>query len=188
MPARIKALGEDLENEIPPAERQKILVAEQKKAEEQLENLRGRKILALDRKNSAKFTEVSGQMFTRLAHEAFHAYRTYVYPRQEYDVPRWLNEGLAQVFEAGLPLEADTLRIDTPDLPALGKTSGRPRPERPVATCRFTQRRQRGVLIRTRQRRPAGLRSIITRGAWRTIWHSSKVSLGRAVQRVPEPR
>ena len=33
-------------------------------------------------------------------------------------MPRWLNEGLAQTFEAGL-LEADSLRIDTPNLVAL---------------------------------------------------------------------
>ena len=49
-------------------------------------------------------------MFRRLAHEAFHAYlETYVYPRQAYDVPRWLNEGLAQTFEAGLLEDADVL-------------------------------------------------------------------------------
>ncbi|NIP84408.1 MAG: hypothetical protein GTO03_02155, partial [Planctomycetales bacterium] len=34
-----------------------------------------------------------------------------------YDVPRWLNEGLAQVFESGL-WEAGVLRLDAPD-PAL---------------------------------------------------------------------
>ena len=60
-------------------------------------------------------------MVTRLAHEAFHAYlETFVYPRRVYDVPRWLNEGLAQTFEAGL-LEADTLRIDTPNAAALAR-------------------------------------------------------------------
>jgi hypothetical protein len=74
---------------------------------------------ALERNNSAKFDVVAGQMFRRLRHEAFHAYlETFVYPRKEYDVPRWLNEGLAQVFEAGL-LEADTLRIDNPNTGAL---------------------------------------------------------------------
>jgi hypothetical protein len=58
-------------------------------------------------------------MFTRLFHEAFHAYlENYVYPRQEYDVPRWLNEGLAQVFEGG-QLELETLRVDVPNGPAL---------------------------------------------------------------------
>jgi len=120
-PARVKELGEELKkNDIPAAERQKILLAEQKKWEDQRKNAR-RTILTLDRKNAAKFNELSAQMFTRLAHEAFHAYlETFVYPRQTYDMPRWLNEGLAQIFEAGL-LEADTLRIDTPNLGALEK-------------------------------------------------------------------
>ncbi len=118
-PARVKELGEELKKtDIPAAERQKILVAEQKKWEDQRKNAR-RTILTLDRKNAAKFNELSGKMFNRLAHEAFHAYlETFVYPRQVYDMPRWLNEGLAQIFEAGL-LEADTLRIDAPNLAAL---------------------------------------------------------------------
>lgn len=120
-PARIKELREELKkNEIPPTERQKILVAEQKKWDEQRRAVR-KKIATLDRRNAARFHDVAGQMFRRLAHEAFHAYlETFVYPGKSYDVPRWLNEGLAQTFEAGL-LEADTLRIDTPNLVALSR-------------------------------------------------------------------
>jgi hypothetical protein len=50
----------------------------------------------------------------RLYHEAFHAYlENFVYPHEQFDVPRWLNEGLAQVFEEGL-LELGTLRLDAP--------------------------------------------------------------------------
>jgi hypothetical protein len=118
-PARLKRLGEDLKkNGVPTAERLRIVLAEQKKWDDQRRAVQ-RKIAALDRKNAAKFNEVGGQMFRRLAHEAFHAYlENQVYPRQSHDVPRWLNEGLAQTFEAGL-LEADTLRIDTPNLVAL---------------------------------------------------------------------
>ena len=45
-------------------------------------------------------------MFRRLYHEAFHAYLdNYVYESPGYEIPTWLNEGLAQVFAAGL-LEA----------------------------------------------------------------------------------
>ena len=54
-------------------------------------------------------------MFVRLFHEAFHAYlENYVYPQTDHDVPRWLNEGLAQVFEGG-QLESGSLRLDAPD-------------------------------------------------------------------------
>ena len=57
----------------------------------------------------------------RLYHEAFHAYlRNSVYPRQQYDVPPWLNEGLAVIFEGGL-LEGNTLRVDAPNPAALKK-------------------------------------------------------------------
>lgn len=118
-PARVKKLGDDLKSaNVPASERLRILLAEQRKWTDKRRAVE-RQIATLDRKNAARFNEVTGQMFTRLAHEAFHAYlETYVFPRASYNVPRWLNEGLAQTFEAGL-LEADSLRIDAPNLVAL---------------------------------------------------------------------
>lgn len=117
--AEIKALGEQLlAGGIPDDERQKILKAETRKWDEQRNELR-RHIIAIERKNALRFNEVAGQMFTRLYHEAFHAYlENYVYPQQRFEVPRWLNEGLAQTFESGF-IEADTLRIDAPNQRAL---------------------------------------------------------------------
>lgn len=74
-----------------------------------------------ERQNEAKFAEVTEQMLTRLYHEAFHAYvENYVYPQRNGAMPRWLNEGLAQIFESG-QLDADTLRIDAPDRERLGR-------------------------------------------------------------------
>lgn len=68
-----------------------------------------------DRRNLARFSEVTREMFARLYHEAFHAYLdSYVYPQGSHHVPTWLHEGLAQVFEGG-QLEGDSLRIDAPD-------------------------------------------------------------------------
>jgi hypothetical protein len=73
------------------------------------------KITAANRRNQARYQQVEEQFFARLRHEAFHAYvENYLYPRAQYDVPRWLNEGLAQVFERGR-LDGETLRIDAPD-------------------------------------------------------------------------
>ena len=67
------------------------------------------------------FKESASQTLVRLYHEAFHAYlRNNVYPRQQYDVPPWLNEGLAVIFEGGL-LEGNTLRVDVPNAVALKK-------------------------------------------------------------------
>jgi hypothetical protein len=74
-----------------------------------------RRIAEINRRNEAKFADVTRQMFKRLYHEAFHAYlENHVYPQHSADVPRWLNEGLAQVFEGSL-FDADTLRADAPD-------------------------------------------------------------------------
>ncbi len=80
-----------------------------------------------------KFNTVSGNMFRSLAHESFHAWLdTFVYPHDEHDVPRWLNEGLAQVFEGG-QLDGDSLRLDAPDRDRLAAlradlASGQPLP------------------------------------------------------------
>jgi hypothetical protein len=84
------------------------------------------------RTNERKFADVTGQMFTRLTHEAFHAYLgTFVYPHEQHHVPRWLNEGLAQVFEGG-QLDGDSLRLDAPDRERLKRLqadlAGRPLP------------------------------------------------------------
>lgn len=77
------------------------------------------KIKTTNRRNEAKFDDLTRSMFRRLYHEAFHAYlENYVYPHDRFHVPRWLNEGLAQMFESG-QLEGDTLRIDAPDREAL---------------------------------------------------------------------
>jgi hypothetical protein len=133
VPGRIKQLGADLkEAGLPAAERMRILLAEGKKWDDHRKTIR-RKIGIIDRRNSARFDEVSARMFERLAHEAFHAYlELYVYPRDSYDVPRWLNEGLAQTFEAGL-LEAESLRIDAPHPRALAELQNDLRGERPLA-------------------------------------------------------
>ncbi len=73
------------------------------------------RIETVERQNQARFAEVTRQMFALLYHEAFHAYvQNYVYPHPQQQLPRWLNEGLAQIFETA-QLDGDTLRIDAPD-------------------------------------------------------------------------
>ena len=85
-----------------------------------------------DRENAGKFDEVTRRMFARLYHEAFHAYlENYVYPHGQHDVPAWLDEGLAMVFENGI-LESGTLRIDAPNAAALGRLKDEIRDGRPM--------------------------------------------------------
>ena len=71
-------------------------------------------------------------MFAQLYHEAFHAYvENYVCPQAGSTLPHWLNEGLAQIFEAG-QIEADSLRIDAPDRTRLVQLQDDLRAERPL--------------------------------------------------------
>jgi hypothetical protein len=120
-PKRRKELSEQLTKAgFSDKQRQEILVAEQKKWDERRANLQ-RKIKAQDIRNQSRFNEVASQMFSRLYHESLHAYlENYVFPNRQFDVPRWLHEGLAQTFEGGV-LEAETLRIDAPNSRALAQ-------------------------------------------------------------------
>ena len=121
LPERLKQLGVDLQAAgLDKEQRRSIMTLEQKKWDDQRKSLE-RRIARAERRNAGMFDELSRQMFSRLYHEAFHAYlENHVYSRTASDVPRWLNEGLAQVFESA-QLDGDTLRIDAPDMASLGK-------------------------------------------------------------------
>jgi hypothetical protein len=84
-----------------------------------------KRVWATDRANGEKFDVATKLVFSVLYHEAFHAYvGTFVYPpckpndvkagKGSGELPRWLNEGLAQVFETAV-VEAGELRADSPD-------------------------------------------------------------------------
>jgi hypothetical protein len=61
------------------------------------------------------FDTATRRLFQTLYHEAFHAYLdNFVYPPREGEVARWLNEGLAQIFESGI-VEAGELRVGHAD-------------------------------------------------------------------------
>jgi hypothetical protein len=98
----------------PPADQKQLLQLAQTRWANTLQQL-AQQIKIGDRKDLEQFDKVTQRMFARLFHEAFHAYlENYVYPQSSHDVPRWLNEGLAQIFESG-QLESGTLRLDAPD-------------------------------------------------------------------------
>ncbi len=68
-----------------------------------------------EERNTAVFTLARSRLFQRLYHEAFHAYlNTWVYPAGEFEVPLWLNEGLAQIFETAI-FELGELRVGHAD-------------------------------------------------------------------------
>jgi hypothetical protein len=77
---------------------------------QQLDDARS-EIARVNTKNEETFREATQQLFQTLYHEAFHAYQAnFVWPPDEFQVPRWLNEGLAQVFETAI-VEAGELRV-----------------------------------------------------------------------------
>ena len=83
------------------------------------------KVYAADRENDRTFDGATRRLFAILYHEAFHSYAmTYVYPARSPaevkagkgtgELPRFLNEGLAQLFENPV-IEAGELRIGHAD-------------------------------------------------------------------------
>jgi hypothetical protein len=95
-------LNEAYRNNVPPELRAPI--------EEARKRLRG-----TEARNADVFKRARQRLEQRLYHEAFHAYLSnFVYPPAEGGLPRWLNEGLAQIFETAI-VEAGELRVDHPD-------------------------------------------------------------------------
>lgn len=89
--------------------------AQKQLAEAQLE------IAQAQARNAELFHSVTQQLFRSLYHEAFHAYlANFVFPPTLGEVPRWLNEGLAQIFEEAV-VEGNDLRIGAAPAPRLEK-------------------------------------------------------------------
>ena len=74
-----------------------------------------RELRDADQKNTQTVRQSRTRLLQILNHEAIHGYLgNWVYDRGTRPLPRWLNEGLAQVFETGL-IEAGEIRADWPD-------------------------------------------------------------------------
>jgi ribosomal protein L19 len=74
-----------------------------------------RQIKLAKARNHETFQRAQQRLFQRLFHEAFHAYLlNFVYPERDGELPRWLNEGLAQIFETAI-FEVGELRIGHAD-------------------------------------------------------------------------
>jgi hypothetical protein len=73
------------------------------------------RLFRADQNNDKVFRTLTRRLFQTLYHEAFHAYlATYVHSPTDSEIPRWLNEGLAQVFESAV-VEGGELRVGHAD-------------------------------------------------------------------------
>jgi hypothetical protein len=117
LPAELKKLNAALEEKGLSAEdRAQEIRAWRTRFQNELSAAR-RQMRAIERANTTKFNRFAERLLAQLYHEAFHAYvENYVFRHGDakHQLPRWLNEGLAQVFEAAI-FEADTLRLDAPN-------------------------------------------------------------------------
>src|SRR5262249_10955300 len=92
----------------------------QKRAREQMQQARN-EVAQVSQQNEELFRKATLQLFRTLYHEAFHAYlANFVFPPSKGEAPRWLNEGLAQVFEEAL-IEGGELRVGHIDAQRLEK-------------------------------------------------------------------
>jgi hypothetical protein len=65
----------------------------------------------IEQQNEERLRAAQRRFENRLCHESLHAYlENYVYPHGTHDVPRWLNEGLATMFE-GAVVQNDPFRV-----------------------------------------------------------------------------
>ena len=103
---------------VPSAEVARLLNLEKQNSAREFAE-KQRQLQTYDRQNGRHFEQLTAQLFQRLDHEALHAYlENCVYPHDQYDVPFWLNEGLAVMVEGG-QWEGGVLRIDAPNREAL---------------------------------------------------------------------
>ena len=84
------------------------------------------RLKAADRANDRAFDQAVDRLLTLLYHEAFHAYAAAAYPAA--GLPRWLNEGLAQIFETAV-VEAGELRVGHADPARLELAQGLLKPD-----------------------------------------------------------
>jgi|GEM_PF-795460 len=109
---KLEELGRKLRQQgVPRQEAAKILHRERAAFENQIAKKLA-DIQHVDRKNAELFCQLMDQTLRQLYHEAFHAYmENYLFPSSQYQIPLWLQEGLAMLFQEGI-VEADTLRLD----------------------------------------------------------------------------
>ncbi|MBN1910250.1 MAG: DUF1570 domain-containing protein [Pirellulales bacterium] len=119
LPTRLKDLADRMRRQGNASSVVRSIVAQEKQRAQAQINAHRKELARLDRENAQAMDRITRELSVRLAHETFHAYlENYVYPAEKHDVPMWLNEGLAMVFESSL-VEGDMLHLGVPHRAAL---------------------------------------------------------------------
>lgn len=127
-----------------------------------------RELAAADGQNEAALDQATRRLFEILGHEAFHAYLTnQVYPPPA-GPPRWLDEGLAQVFETAV-IEAGELRVGHADRDRLGRAKEAVRKNELVPLERLLRSASADFLAAHAGDRPATSAHYLT--AWALAMH-----------------
>jgi hypothetical protein len=127
------------------------------------------KLVAADRQNEGQFDHATRQLFAVLGHEAFHAYlANAVYPPPDPEPPRWLNEGLAQIFETAV-VEAGELRVGHADRDRLIRAKEAVRKGELVPLAKLLRSTPRDFLAAHASERAAADMNYLT--AWALAFH-----------------
>ncbi len=168
VPERLKKEREKLERaNRPEAEIRQIIIRLRSKLNQEQEELQ-RSLDRTDRQNRRTVEEQTAAWLKTLRHEAFHAYlQNYLFPLPEYRVPRWLHEGLAQVFAHSV-LEDGLLRVDSPDPELLARLQADLRGQ-PLSLSRVLQADHREFLVVTPADQEGSQR--LYAYAWGVVWY-----------------
>ena len=127
-----------------------------------------RELVEAARRNEAHFDDISKRMFTRLYHEALHAYiENYLFPCDQFSLPAWTNEGLAQLFESGR-LESDILRFDAPLSKALVDLQKNLKSDNPLPLAQLLLASHDDFLITSRNRENS---PVVYAHAWGLVYY-----------------
>jgi hypothetical protein len=129
---------------------------------------RGR-IAKAEKENDAAFDKAAQRPFALLYHESFHAYASnFAFPAATGELPRWLNEGLAQIFETAI-LEAGELRVGHADADRLGRAQSLLKAGRLVPITELLKAGKESFVALHADQKAASDRTYVT--AWVVAFH-----------------
>jgi hypothetical protein len=127
------------------------------------------RVAKVEKVNDAAFDKAAQRPFALLYHESFHAYAAnYAFPAASGELPRWLNEGMAQIFETAI-LEAGELRVGHADADRLARAQGLLKTGRLVPLTELLKAGKESFLALHKDQKASSDRTYLT--AWVVAFH-----------------